>query len=138
MISALPQVALSIRQPWAWLIVNGFKDIENRDRCIKHYTGPVLIHASGTMTKSDYEACELFLLSNPALDRFQKFLPSFEELREQLGGIVGSATIDAHGTFKYNSPWWCGPYAYRLIEAAPLPIQRCKGQLGFFPCIYKP
>lgn len=22
---------LSIQQPWAWLIVNGFKDIENRD-----------------------------------------------------------------------------------------------------------
>ena len=22
--------ALSIRQPWAWLIVNGYKDIENR------------------------------------------------------------------------------------------------------------
>lgn len=21
---------LSIRQPWAWLIVNGYKDIENR------------------------------------------------------------------------------------------------------------
>jgi hypothetical protein len=23
--------ALSIKQPWAWLIVNGHKDIENRD-----------------------------------------------------------------------------------------------------------
>lgn len=23
--------ALSVRQPWAWLIVNGYKDIENRD-----------------------------------------------------------------------------------------------------------
>lgn len=24
--------ALSVRQPWAWLIVNGLKDIENRPR----------------------------------------------------------------------------------------------------------
>lgn len=23
--------ALSIRQPWAWLVVQGYKDIENRD-----------------------------------------------------------------------------------------------------------
>lgn len=24
-------IALSIRQPWAWLIINAGKDIENRD-----------------------------------------------------------------------------------------------------------
>ncbi len=22
--------ALSLRQPWAWLVINGYKDIENR------------------------------------------------------------------------------------------------------------
>lgn len=27
--------AISIRQPWAWLIANGFKDIENRDWATK-------------------------------------------------------------------------------------------------------
>jgi hypothetical protein len=37
--------ALAVRQPWAWLIVNGFKDIENRSRRI-HHRGPLLIHAS--------------------------------------------------------------------------------------------
>ncbi|WP_245839042.1 ASCH domain-containing protein [Yersinia kristensenii] len=37
--------ALSIRQPWAWLIVNGYKDIENRTWNTK-CRGPVLIHAS--------------------------------------------------------------------------------------------
>ena len=31
-------IALSIRQPWAWLIVNGYKDIENRD-WKTHYRG---------------------------------------------------------------------------------------------------
>src|ERR1700757_3034186 len=36
--------ALSVRQPWAWLIVNGLKDIENRPRRT-HYCGPLLIHA---------------------------------------------------------------------------------------------
>jgi hypothetical protein len=36
--------ALSVRQPWAWLIVNGLKDIENRPRRTLH-RGPLLIHA---------------------------------------------------------------------------------------------
>ena len=36
--------ALSIRQPWAELIVAGLKDIENRT-WRTDYRGPVLIHA---------------------------------------------------------------------------------------------
>jgi hypothetical protein len=39
-----PTVALSIRQPWAWLIVNGFKDLENRSWSTA-FRGPVWIHA---------------------------------------------------------------------------------------------
>src|SRR5437763_3986357 len=34
-----------IRQPWAWLIVNGFKDIENRTWATR-YRGPLIIQAS--------------------------------------------------------------------------------------------
>jgi len=37
-------IALSVRQPWAWLLLNG-KDIENRDWYTK-YRGPLAIHAS--------------------------------------------------------------------------------------------
>jgi hypothetical protein len=41
--------ALSIMQPWAWLIVNGHKAIENRNwRC--HYRGPVLIMPARSST----------------------------------------------------------------------------------------
>lgn len=36
--------AITIRQPYAWLIVNGIKDIENRTWETK-YRGPVYIHA---------------------------------------------------------------------------------------------
>lgn len=39
--------AISIKQPWAWLIANGYKTVENR----KWYTGhrgDILIHASKT------------------------------------------------------------------------------------------
>ena len=41
--------ALSIRQPWAWLVVNGYKDIENRSWRTNH-RGPLLIHASNNRT----------------------------------------------------------------------------------------
>ncbi len=36
--------ALSIRQPWAWLIANGYKDIENRS-WRTNFRGEFLIHA---------------------------------------------------------------------------------------------
>lgn len=35
---------LSIRQPWAWLICAGYKDVENRD-WRTNYRGRILIHA---------------------------------------------------------------------------------------------
>ena len=37
-----------VRQPWAWLIVNGFKDIENRSWQTR-YRGPLLIQASANL-----------------------------------------------------------------------------------------
>ena len=40
--------AISIRQPWAWLIVHGYKDVENRTWATKH-RGPILIHAGKTL-----------------------------------------------------------------------------------------
>ena len=46
--------ALSIRQPWAWLIVNGHKDIENRSWRTK-YRGPFLVHAGLKVEKEVYD-----------------------------------------------------------------------------------
>ena len=40
--------ALSIRQPWAWLIVHGYKDVENQSWSTD-YRGPVLVHAGKTL-----------------------------------------------------------------------------------------
>src|SRR5438105_11911405 len=37
--------AVSIRQPWAWLVVMGYKDVENRSWRTNH-RGALLIHAS--------------------------------------------------------------------------------------------
>ena len=51
---------LTVRQPWAWAIIHGYKDVENRVRNIAGaYRGPVAIHASKS---GDYGA-----LNDPAL-----------------------------------------------------------------------
>src|SRR3546814_18926401 len=78
--------ALSIRQPWAWLITQGFKDIENRTWQTK-FRGQFLIHASKGMTKDEYESVQWYL-SDIAT---HITLPEFGELER--GGIVGLATL---------------------------------------------
>ena len=118
--------ALSIRQPWAWLIVNGYKDVENRDWPAK-FRGEFLVHASGNMTKADYEACVLFI----AYFRRTWRLPAYDMLRKQCGGLVGSARL-ADCVTHSRSPWFTGEYGYMLTDARTMPFQRCKGKLGFF------
>lgn len=45
--------ALSIRQPWAWLILHAGKDIENRT-WQTYQRGWFAIHASKGMTRREY------------------------------------------------------------------------------------
>ena len=78
-------MALSIRQPWAWLILHAGKDIENRDWPTR-FRGRFLIHASKGMTREEYELAEdpLWHKGGPTID-----LPEFGLLDR--GGIVGEA-----------------------------------------------
>lgn len=114
--------ALSIRQPWAWLIANGHKDIENRS-WPTGYRGQFLIHAAKGMTRAEYEdgadlAAQLGIT-----------IPSFDSLER--GGIVGCATIV--GCVEDSpSPWFFGKYGFVLKDAAALPFQTVRGRLGFF------
>ena len=124
-------IALSIRQPWAWLIVNGYKDVENRTRFALKYRGqPILIHAGKAMTKDDYRACVLFV--NAAIPDRKFTIPPYHELRQQCGGIVGQATIRGCGDCDYPSPWWTGGVWWLMKDAKPLPFHPCAGTLGFF------
>lgn len=116
--------ALSIRQPWAWLIIHGGKDIENRDWAT-NVRGPILVHASKGMTRAEYEdAAEYYDPGDIGPD-----LPSFEALER--GGIVGQVEIT--GCAKAStSPWFFGKFGFVLANAKPLPFRPYKGQLGFF------
>jgi ASCH domain len=58
---------ISIRQPWAGLIVSGLKDVENRTWPTR-YRGPILIHASQRPDEISREDIERrFGVSPPSL-----------------------------------------------------------------------
>lgn len=111
--------ALSILQPWAWLIVTGRKDIENR---VWHtgFRGPVLIHAGKTYPKRDFE------------DDCMQWDGYPQTRDEMIGGIVGIATITGCVS-KSESRWFNGPWGFTLADAKALPkLIPMRGALGFF------
>lgn len=118
--------ALSIRQPWAWLIVNGYKDIENRSWNTK-YRGKVLVHASSGLTKHEYNAALEFCRTiNPNLP---VNIPSYESIER--GGIVGYTHI-VNCVEASDSPWFFGPKGFILSTSEPLPFYPMRGRLSFF------
>lgn len=115
--------ALSIRQPWAWLIAHGFKDIENRTWKTK-FRGEFLIHASQYRgLKGDWERW-MELIQN-------KYLIALPETFPPAGGIIGKAEI-VDCVQESNSEWFDGPNGFVLKNAKVLPYHPCKGQLSFF------
>lgn len=120
---------ISVRQPWAWLIVNGWKNIENRT-WPTNFRGRIMIHASKGMTREEYNACYLFVCGF-APDLAVSKMPSFDDMKQMCGGIVGETTIIACVTH-HSSEWFCGPYGYVLVDSKPLPFEPMRGQLGIF------
>ncbi len=125
--SMLP--CISIRQPWAWLVVNGYKDIENRSWRTK-FRGRILIHAAKAMTDEEWLDAMLFAtrrcqLPQSVVDNAR------DEVASQRGGIVGSVEIvdcvDGH-----RSPWFVGDYGFVLRDARKLPFIPLRGALSIF------
>ena len=119
-------LCLSVRQPWAWLIVNGWKNVENREWPTS-VRGRILIHAGKTMTKDDWYAC---------FDFVRWFAPTVADaiprpIELQRGGIVGEAVI-LDCVRGHSSEWFCGPWGFVLADQKPLPFEPVKGALGFF------
>lgn len=117
--------ALSIRQPWAWLIVNGFKDLENRDWC-PFEMGKILVHASKGCTRREYAAAVAF--AQPLLP-VGVVIPPLKDLPR--GGICGSVEI-VDCVIRFDSPWFVGKYAAVLRNAKPMKFRPMAGKLGFF------
>lgn len=146
--------ALTVRQPWAWAIVHGGKDVENRTRNVAGaYRGPVAIHAGLTVAAMDssYAYSVSHLLSASGLKLLGDVLP--------VGAIIGVVDlVDVHRQDFLPSPdgdpakfAQCSPWAqydlrpralqvphqsmWHLVLANPRPLAEpipFRGRLGLW------
>ena len=110
--------ALSIRQPWAWLICEGPKDIENRTWQTK-YRGDFIVHASKTFDVESYKDLMEWVPGLPKSYEFKK------------GGIVGAATI-VDCVDDHESSWFEGPWGFVLENRRSTAFVPWDGALNFF------
>lgn len=121
--------ALSLMQPWAWMMTHGLpgipmKDIENR-KWQTSFRGPVLVHASKTFDDDGLDFIQ---------DKLEELGFDYEQVlpeKYNQGGIVGVFTI-TDCVRHSKSPWFFGPYGFVVKNQHPLPFHPLRGQLNFF------
>jgi len=116
--------ALTLRPSWAWLVVNVYKDIENRSWATR-LRERIWIHASSSrVARAEYEDFE-------AICRYRRIkdFPAREDF--PTGGIVGSVEI-VDCVMKSRSYWFGGDYGFVLKNAWRSRFRAMKGKLGFF------
>lgn len=123
----LPDIAISVRQPWAWGIIYGGKLLENRSAAAIKYMAPLCgrraIHAAKGMTRDEYESARDFMRE------LGVECPAPAEL--QRGGIIGS--VDVTGVVSESeNRWFIGPRALVLADPQPCDFIPAVGALGYF------
>ena len=111
--------AISVRQPWADLIVYGPKDIENRN-WYTPYRGPVFIHAA---RQFDYGAYQWILRHHGHVFT--------SKMKFNRGGLIGVAHL-SYVYKEHSSEWFQGKYGFFLEDRRPVEFTPLKGQLGLF------
>jgi len=118
--------AISIRQPWSWLIINGWKPVENRTWETK-FRGDIQIHAAKGCTQAEYDDAVAFVRG------FDKVLaagiPPLNRLEK--GGIIGIVRI-TDCVRRHPSPFFVGPWGFVMEKPYPLPFKAMRGMLGIF------
>lgn len=110
--------ALSVRNPYAALIVAGIKTIENRSWSTR-YRGPLLIHAG--VAPHAHSIAEIERRFNVCINQ--------ETLR--FGGIIGRVVLIDVVT-NSSSPWFVGPYGLVLSKPEALNFLPLTGRQRFF------
>jgi len=126
--------ALSIKQPWAWLICAGYKDVENRS-WTTNFRGRIYVHAGLKFDREgDDELRGMIRHRFPALYANKVDLDYYFGIETDgpRGEIIGE--VDITGCVaESSSPWFVGPYGFVLenpvLYKQPIP---CKGRLGLF------
>lgn len=97
---------LTVRHPWAWAIVHGYKDVENRTGGAARWrraVGPLWIHSALTPSRRG-DASPLVRAARLAHRRDRGILGNVEHL----GAVVGHVTVaDVHDAAPgcCDSPW---------------------------------
>lgn len=122
--------ALSIRQPWAWAILNAGKDVENRTWGLS-WRGEFYIHAAKTCGKKEFVDAALSMAN---LGLLPNHWPGRDAL--EFGGIVGVARlIDCrlNRADEPKSPWEVpGSFSFVLADVRPVAFVPCVGAQGFW------
>jgi ASCH domain len=101
---------LTARQPWAWAIVYGGKDVENRIWPTKH-RGPLLIHAGSAFEPDGYETVKQFATQQPP--------PADEFTHGAIFGVVD--LVDC----RQDSPSAGDQWPMALVLAQPTTSESC-------------
>jgi len=127
---------LSIMQPWAWLIAQGIKPVENRG-WMSSYRGPLLIHASKTF---DWQGLPAIADIDEAI--YHRTLQHFgldparlpmkgTPPKGEFGGIVAKVNMTDCVRW-HRSIWFFGPCGFCFKDAGGLPFHPCRGYQSFF------
>lgn len=124
--------ALSLKQPFAWLIANGYLLVDDRTWGTP-YRGAVLIHASKGLYQEYYD----YLKATTNIP-----LPNKDKL--EYGGVVGIANL-VHCCRPRDLPEGISReqrshfsnvpqdgFGFLFEHATPLPLIPCRGKLGMF------
>jgi hypothetical protein len=121
--------ALSFWQPYAWLIVNGYAEVDSR-----HWSPPakflgqrIAVHASQKkVTKSGYEEFAL-MVKDLKIKNFPKSPSDFD-----YGSIVG--TVEIEKVVRDSNSYWAAPGYFHWILRSPKRIEPLpmKGKMGWF------
>ncbi|SDK16186.1 hypothetical protein SAMN05192566_0404 [Methylophilus rhizosphaerae] len=124
--------ALSFKQPFAWLIANGYLLVDDRSWGTQ-YRGPMLIHAS----KGLYEEYYQYIKAHTDVP-----IPDRDKLA--YGGVIGIAKLVLcskpgelpAGISREQRAHFGGVhqayYGFLFAQATPLPLMPCAGKLGIF------
>lgn len=121
--------ALTLRQPWAWLVASGIKKIENRSW---NLSGWLAIHAGAGFDAHEIDGV-LQLLSPADRLRFEAALAA----GLPRSGIVAVAHVECCILSADDAPagqaqWFRGPIGAVLAEVIQTPLLPCAGRLSLW------
>ena len=132
-----PTHALSLKQPWATLLVHGRKSIEVRNWPTPR-RGRILIHAAR--------------VPDPRPEAWKHVPPELIEAAKLAGGIIGTADLTGCVAYRtpaefaadqllhLNDPTWFKPpvlYGFTFANMEVVPFRQLPGWMRFFPVAEK-